>query len=369
LGVFRLLLTEPGYDGKSLERFKQRIERAHKALGKSIERSTAAKFFEGIMADGDRWKVADLNPETTNKFTPESVRELIDDLWTPDNMELAVSGDFEPCELEAAITTYLGTLPPSPEGHVRPWEIDQATKFSMRMAGKAGFDDSVRTNDDVSRSYAVMGFPSVNRWGKLECDAVKIDLTANMLAPSTLNDGSPYDAKMHPNRVLSVASEIVTNVLFEEIRTKRGLVYGISFAIKPYKHTESGIASISFMPKEEQVDESIAAVKEVMARIVKEGFSETDFLAVKEPLVLKAKESEVTNGLWLMLMEDIQADTNPKDMLSIRRVADHYEAITLEHVNSMVKQAWGHCIDTLYVAVGKSGPGLKEDGKADEANK
>jgi hypothetical protein len=67
--------------------------------------------------------------------------------------------------------------------------------------------------------------------------------------------------------------------------------------------------------QEEQVDESIAAVKEVMARIVKEGFSETDFLAVKEPLVLKAKESEVTNGLWLMLMEDIQAETNPKDML------------------------------------------------------
>jgi predicted Zn-dependent peptidase len=184
-----------------------------------------------------------------DRFTPETVRQLIDALWTPDNMELAVSGDFEPAELEAAITTYLGTLPPPPEGHVRPWEIDRATKFSMRMAGKPGFDDSVRTNDDVSRSYAVMGFPTVNRWGKLDCDAVKIDLTANMLVPSTLKDGSPYDAKMHPNRVLSVASEIVTNVLFEEIRTKRGLVYGISFAIKPYKHTESGIASISFMPK------------------------------------------------------------------------------------------------------------------------
>ena len=68
LGVFRLLLTEPGYDGKSLERFKQRIERGHKSLAKSIERSTAAKFFEGIMAEGDRWKVADLNPESTNKY-------------------------------------------------------------------------------------------------------------------------------------------------------------------------------------------------------------------------------------------------------------------------------------------------------------
>lgn len=53
----------------------------------------------------------------------------------------------------------------------------------------------------------------------------------------------------------------------------------------------------------------------MLERIVKEGFSEADFLAVKEPLVLKAKESEVTNGLWLMLMEDVQAETNPKDML------------------------------------------------------
>lgn len=55
-------------------------------------------------------------------------------------------------------------------------------------------------------------------------------------------------------------------------------------------------------------------------------------------------------------------------LCSIRKVADHYDAITLEQVNSMVKKAWSHCIDTLYVAVGKSGPGLKQnEGKADEA--
>lgn len=361
LGVFRLLLTSPDFDGKALERFKQRIERSHKAIGKSVERSTAAKFFQGLLSEGDGWKLREMQPSTTNCFTVESVRDYITTLWTADNMEIAISGDLDAEELEEALLTYMGTLDKQPEGRKRPWEEDMAKKFSLRLSGKPGMEDSTKVNDDVVRSFAIMGFPSINRWGMLECDALSIDASQGLPHPVSLKDGTPYDVKMHPNRVMALASEMVTNMLFEEIRTKRGLVYGISFAVKPYKLCKSGIASISFMPKEEQLDDSIASVREVMHKIVTVGFTESDFAATRGPLVTKARESEVTNGLWLMLMEDLQTETNPKDMLSIRRVADHYDAVELEHVNAMVKKVWSHCLDTMYVCVGKSGPGLNKD--------
>lgn len=74
-------------------------------------------------------------------------------------------------------------------------------------------------------------------------------------------------------RCLALASEVLSNVLFEEIRRKRGLVYGINYGIRPYRYIEAGVGTISFQPKDEEVDESIAAVKETLGRVFKEGFT------------------------------------------------------------------------------------------------
>eukprot|EP00282_Hemiselmis_andersenii_P015914 CAMPEP_0114139196 /NCGR_PEP_ID=MMETSP0043_2-20121206/16727_1 /TAXON_ID=464988 /ORGANISM="Hemiselmis andersenii, Strain CCMP644" /LENGTH=1189 /DNA_ID=CAMNT_0001233217 /DNA_START=68 /DNA_END=3637 /DNA_ORIENTATION=- len=355
LGLTRLFLTQPDFSEKALERYKQRNERHYKTIFKSLERSTASRFFSQLMTQEDGWKLKELEPAIVNALTVEDVRELVMQQWSPANMEIAISGDFEAEELEAELSSYFGTLPPGQGKQV--WEGKMGDYFSMELAKGSVYDDSTTVHDDVSRSYTVMGFPSTNRWGILKSAGLSIDADSYTV-PETLADGSPYDAKMHVNRCLSLAADMMSNVLFEEIRTQKGLVYGIRFALKPYKHAKSGVATISFMPKNETLDESVEAVKAVLKRITTEGFVESDFEGVKGPLVTKARESALTNGLWIVLMEDLQSPYNPKDLHSITNVPEHYEAIQLHHVNEVVKRCWSHCIDELTVCVGNSGPDL-----------
>jgi len=123
------------------------------------------------------------------------------------------------------------------------------------------------------------------------------------------------------------------------------------------------------MPKNETLDESVDAVKAVLKRIATEGFVESDFEGVKGPLVTKARESALTNGLWIVLMEDLQSPHNPKDLQSITKVPEHYEAIELHHVNEVVKRCWAHCIDELTVCVGNSGPDLSSSLEAEKDGK
>eukprot|EP00283_Hemiselmis_rufescens_P011147 CAMPEP_0173426994 /NCGR_PEP_ID=MMETSP1357-20121228/6294_1 /TAXON_ID=77926 /ORGANISM="Hemiselmis rufescens, Strain PCC563" /LENGTH=1199 /DNA_ID=CAMNT_0014390737 /DNA_START=105 /DNA_END=3704 /DNA_ORIENTATION=- len=355
LGLTRLLFTDPDFSENALERYKQRNERHYKTIFKSLERSTASRFFTQLMDSKDAWKLKELDPQVVNALTVKDVKELVMQQWSPANMEIAISGDFDAQELESELSAYLGTLPSGKGKQV--WEDKMDDYFSMELAKGSVYDDSTTVHDDVCRSYTVMGFPSTNRWGILKSAGLSID-SNDYTMPETLADGSPYDSKMHVNRCLSLASDMMSNILFEEIRTQKGLVYGIRFAFKPYKHAKSGVATISFMPKNETLDESVDAVKAVLKRIATEGFVESDFEGVKGPLITKARESALTNGLWIVLMEDLQSPHNPKDLHSITKVPEHYESIQLEHVNEVVKRCWAHCIDELTVCVGNSGPEL-----------
>jgi len=219
LGLTRLFLTDPDFSGNALERYKQRNERHYKTIFKSLERSTASRFFSKLMTQEDGWKLKELDPQVVNALTVEDVRDLVMQQWSPANMEIAISGDFQAEELEAELSNYLGTLPPGRGKQV--WEGKMEDYFSMELQKGAVYDDSTTVHDDVSRSYTVMGFPSTNRWGILKSAGLSIDAD-DYVVPERLADGSPYDAKMHVNRCLSLASDMMSNILFEEIRTQKG---------------------------------------------------------------------------------------------------------------------------------------------------
>jgi len=360
--MMRLFLTSPDFSGNALERYKQRNDRHHKSMFKSLERSTASKFFSKLMVPKDAWKLKELDPDVVRKLTVDDVSDLVMQQWSPANMELAISGDFEVEALEEEIANYMGTLPVGREKQA--WEGREDEMFSMELKGDSVYDDTVTVQDDEARAYLVMGFPSTNRWGVLNSGGLSIDADGYDV-PKTLSDGSPYDHKMHVNRCLSFASDMMSNLLFEEVRTQKGLVYGIRFAFKPYKHAKSGVASISFMPKGETLDESVDAVKAVLKRVIEEGFTAADFEGVKGPLVTKSREAAVTNSLWIILMEDLQSTTNPKDLHSITKVPEHYEAIQLEHINQVVQRCWAHALDKLTICVGNSGPELESSLEAE----
>lgn len=64
-------------------------------------------------------------------------------------------------------------------------------------------------------------------------------------------------------------------------------MYGISFSWRPYRVFDGGYATVTFMPKPDQVERSIAEVKEVLADLLQNGIREDEFEGAKGPLVTK----------------------------------------------------------------------------------
>jgi predicted Zn-dependent peptidase len=156
----------------------------------------------------------------------------------PSNLEVAISGDFEPEALEAGLLRYLGVM-----GHgdgqdssaAPPWKGREEEVFRLDFAAGSKSAVADHIEDDTERAYVLMGFPSVNRWGRLKPStpgATDIDLVGGkglQLVPDTLAGGGRYCREMHVSRCMSVANDIISNRLFEEIREKRGLVYSIGY--------------------------------------------------------------------------------------------------------------------------------------------
>jgi len=233
-------------------------------------------------------------------------------------------------------------------------------RLDFAAGSKSAVADHIE--DDTERAYVLMGFPSVNRWGQLKPSspgATEIDLVGGkglQLVPDSLAAGGSYCKEMHVSRCMSVANDIISNRLFEEIREKRGLVYSIGYGWRPYRLLSGGYCTITFMPKFDQVSEGVEEVKKVLQTILDEGFTDEEFVGAKDPLVTKVRETERQNVFWVQLMEDLGNDISPKSVDCIRQVADHYETLTKEQVLEVVRKALGHCLDNLAISAGTSGP-------------
>jgi len=365
LALAWLLVEQPDFDSKALARFKLRVDRSFRSFPKSVERKTAAAFFSMLFHPDDAWRVQELTPETVEDFDVEGVRGIIQGQLMPSNLEVAISGDFDPEELESKMTTYFGTIgggvdtPP-------PWAAKNP--FKVKFTGKAGTDDSIMVQDTVVRTYAMMGFPTVNRWGRLESAGdFSLDVDVKDTWPTQLPSGEEYCRKMHVSRCLSVANDIISQKLFEQIREKRGLVYGISFSWRPYRVFDGGYATVTFMPKPDQVERSIAEVKEVLADLFQNGFTDEEFDGAKGPMVTKVREADKTNGFWIHLMEDVTGRATPKDLACIQKVDEHYDAVTKQEVEEVMRECFGHSLEMLTIATGVSGPTGEEAEGVEEA--
>ena len=144
----------------------------------------------------------------------------------PSNLEVAISGDFDPAELEDALVTYMGVLGAEEglEGGAlaQPaWKGREEDVFQLSFNGGSMSRVSDHIVDDTERAYTIMAFPTVNRWGQLKGvapGATSIDLRGGRGlkdVPGTLTSGAggEYCRDMHVSRCMSVANDIIRSHL------------------------------------------------------------------------------------------------------------------------------------------------------------
>jgi predicted Zn-dependent peptidase len=364
LALAALYLGEPDCETSSFARFMVRVDRSGKQLVKSLQRSTSRAFTDELFGDGERFRHQELTAESTAGLTLEAARDTLLKQLAPENMVVSVAGDFDAAELEAGLIRFFGTLQGVGPSREAPVRVDPARlRAAEGVFRDAAASPTARTGrvfvpDEANRSFQLIGFPSVGRWGTLSCaDGLRLDAATATAAdvPAAAGNGAPYCARMHVSRCLAVAMDVVQSRLFQEIREQRGLVYGISFGWRPFRHIDGGYCTVQLMPKQGEEAAALEEVQKALRAVLAEGITDEEFDAAKTPLVTKVEEKLVSNGFMLQLLEDLGYPESRKDLSCVRDVPEHYAALTKPQVERAMRECLLPGLDAMVVTLGVSG--------------
>ncbi len=115
----------------------------------------------------------------------DDVKDFFRRYYAPNNLSLAIAGDFDPAEAKALVQKYFGDLPPGPA-------LDRPARWVPRLESPRVFE----VKDRVSLERVYVGWPTPEYFGK---DEAEMDLAARVLADglsSRLNKSLVYDRQL-----------------------------------------------------------------------------------------------------------------------------------------------------------------------------
>eukprot|EP00051_Salpingoeca_urceolata_P011508 m.142755 g.142755 ORF g.142755 m.142755 type:complete len:312 (-) comp17146_c1_seq4:133-1068(-) len=161
----------------------------------------------------------------------------------------------------------------------------------------------------------------------------------------------------YPYRALHLAASVINEVLYEEVREKRGLVYSISFTTSESLVFDAGWATISFSPHPGKIDETIRVVKAVFRECLGKGFDAEQVERARGPTLATLHSATHTNSYWMQLLKNLQNPLIPRKTIeAIHTITPYLESVTAPQISHAAKQYWGHFDTCLVTVVGQSGP-------------
>jgi len=138
--------------------------------------------------------------------------------------------------------------------------------------------------------------------------------TALMALPGIARDDPDWYAAVIMNHVLGGGGQ--QSRLFNEVREKRGLAYGVSTGLRVYKR--AALMVISTASANERVAEAIRVIRAEFVRLRTEGITEQELADTKTYLNGALALSLDSSGSVATLMQSLQIDGLPSDHLTRR---------------------------------------------------
>ena len=233
--------------------------------------------------------------ESLESITPEDIRAFRQKIFGRDNLKIGVVGDISAEELGKMIDKVFLTLP----------EKSNLDEISY-IVPESGVTESIEL--DVPQTVIRYALPGLERHDP--------DYFAGYLMSQILGESS------------------FTSWLYEEIREKRGLAYGIYISLTAYDH--SGVLEGRTSTRPENVQEVIELIKQQINRMATEGPTQEELDAAKTYLTgsyaLRFDTSEKIAGQLL----GIQLTDRGFDYINTRN--SKVNAVTLEDVKRIAKQ-------------------------------
>ena len=231
VALLALAVNKPRFDADAVERVRGQLLASLASSARNPEHVASEQWAALAFPGHPYGRPTNGTPASVQKIASADLAGMRTRIFAKDTLRVVVVGDIDAKTLGGVLDKVFGQLPAkaslTPVAHALPKAAEKLKVIEM----------------DVPQSVARFGLPAMARKDK------------DFMAAFVLNT--------------IVGGGVMSSRLWEEVREKRGLAYGVSTSIQPFKH--SSIFAGGVATKNEEIAQSLDVIRAELARITADG--------------------------------------------------------------------------------------------------
>lgn len=290
VALLRLALTEPNFEQSAFDRVREQVNASLRSDETDPQSIAGTRFRELLYPDHAYGRPIDGTLETVAALTPGDMVAAHQRVLGQNNLYIGVVGDISPEALGAMLDDLLGALPDDLSDNV-------PDVVPVLEAGLTAIDF------ETPQSVVIFSQPGLKR------------------------DDPDYLTAYVLNHIMGGRSS--TARLNVEVREERGLTYGISSTLLPYRH--SAVYMGHFSSGNETVAEAVAVVRAEWAKMAESGVSAEELETAQRYLTGAYPLRFDGNAKIAGILAGLQVAKLPITYVAERN--DLVDAVTLAEIN------------------------------------
>lgn len=296
LELLRMALTEPRFDDAPVDRIRAQIQtriqrdmRDPNALGRDA-------FARALYGEHPYARRADGTAQSLASVTPEDLRALHGRTFARSNISIAVVGAIDAETLKRELDRVFGALP-----------------------AEAGLEPVARVEPKLAQ--------------QVDYPYALPQTTLQLVYPGIDREDPAFFSAFLMNHILGGGT--FSSRLFDEVREKRGLAYGVGSGLHTSDYANSLVIGTSTRP--DRAQEALEVIRETVRSIAEEGVSEEELATAKTYLIgaYPINNLDSSSAVARTLVE-LQKENRGIDY--IERRVDYIEAVTADQVKAAAQR-------------------------------
>ncbi len=311
LDLLALAVGAPRYDADAVERMRTQLIAGIESKARDPNTEAGRQWRAHLYGDHPYGRDDDGTADSLRAITADDLRAGLARLMTRENLVVGVVGDIDDAALAAALDRVFGHLPERSDAAAI---AEAATRFGGRIAVDAA----------TPQTSITMAWPGIDR------------AAPEFMAAFVMNHifgGGTFSSR-----------------LFNEVREKRGLAYGVDAAIVDQRY--SSLLLVSTATRADRAAETIAIILDEAARIARDGVTGKELADAKKNIIGSYAIANLSSSTKIArTLVELQLIGLPRTYLDDREAL--INAVTADQVQAIAARLFA--VDPNIMAVGPAG--------------
>lgn len=292
LDLLRLAIREPRFDAAPVNRIRAQIMSGIEAQSRDPQTLSAIAWANALYGGHPYARRDEGTKETLATIDPSDLTAFHQRMFARDNLHVGVVGAIDAETLKVVLDDLFGALPGAAE-------LTPVADVEPKL------DQEVRIDYALPQTSLRLAYPGIER------------------------DDPRFFAAYLMNEILGGGT--FSSRLFEEVREKRGLAYGVGSSLSNAEHATSLVIGTS--TRADRADETLDIIREEVRRMATEGPTEAELAEAKKYVIgaYAINNLDTSGGIARTLVE-LQLDDLGIDY--IERRDEIIDAVTLEETKA-----------------------------------